>query len=245
MIGRDPWAVVISAEHGGNRVPPEHAALFQGHDALLRSHRGWDPGTADLARRIGEALGVSAVVSDVTRLLVDLNRSPHHPRVFSEITRPLPAAARRLLLARHHEPHRGRVRAEVERALDAGEVVLHLGIHSFTPVLDGRVRRADLALLYDPGRPEAALAETWARGLRAALPGMRVRRNYPYEGRSDGLTTTLRRIFPGDRYMGIEIEVNQGLIEENGCFPGAVVDALVGTLPGREVVSAFRSGEDA
>ena len=38
---------------------------------------------------------------------------------------------------------------------------------------------------------------------------LRVRRNYPYRGDADGLTTTLRRRFPWQRYLGIEIEVNQ------------------------------------
>jgi hypothetical protein len=35
-----------------------------------------------------------------------------------------------------------------------------------------------------------------------------LRRNYPYRGQSDGLTTALRRQF-GARYLGIELEINQ------------------------------------
>ena len=38
---------------------------------------------------------------------------------------------------------------------------------------------------------------------------MRVRRNYPYNGASDGLTTYLRGRFSGRLYSGIELEVNQ------------------------------------
>jgi hypothetical protein len=38
-----------------------------------------------------------------------------------------------------------------------------------------------------------------------------VRRNYPYRGVSDCLVTTLRRQFAGERYLGLEIEVNQKL----------------------------------
>jgi hypothetical protein len=33
--------------------------------------------------------------------------------------------------------------------------------------------------------------------------------NYPYQGKADGFTTTLRRKWPADSYVGIEIEVNQ------------------------------------
>jgi hypothetical protein len=38
-----------------------------------------------------------------------------------------------------------------------------------------------------------------------------VRRNYPYRGVSDCLVTTLRRHFRDERYLGVEIEVNQKL----------------------------------
>jgi len=36
-----------------------------------------------------------------------------------------------------------------------------------------------------------------------------VRRNYPYAGKNDGFTTYLRRRFPSDAYLGIELEINQ------------------------------------
>jgi len=99
-------------------------------------------------------------------------------------------------------------------------------------VLDGRERRVDLSLLYDPARrAERALADAWTRGLTVAVPGWRIRRNNPYKGTSDGLTTTLRRSFPDPRYMGIEIEVNQRFLRADGSFPEQVLQALVQTLP--------------
>ena len=41
---------------------------------------------------------------------------------------------------------------------------------------------------------------------------LRVRMNYPYQGRSDGHTTALRRLFGSGEYIGIELEVNQALV---------------------------------
>ena len=81
------WSVVVTAEHGGNEVPAEYRTLFRSRTKLLASHRGWDPGTLDLARRLAAAFGAPLVAATTTRLLVDLNRSPHNPRAFSEITR--------------------------------------------------------------------------------------------------------------------------------------------------------------
>ena len=57
-----------------------------------------------------------------------------------------------------------------------------------------------------------------------------MRRNYPYRGSSDGLTTTLRGLFADPDYLGIEIEVNQALVGPDGRFPDEISDALVGAL---------------
>src|SRR6056297_462872 len=99
-----PTVVLVSAEHGGNHVPEPYEGLFRGQEDLLASHRGWDPGTAGLARQLAAALDAPVLVADVTRLLVDLNRSAHHPRVFSELTRALQRTERSTLLV--PEPQR-------------------------------------------------------------------------------------------------------------------------------------------
>ena len=88
--------------------------------------------------------------------------------------------------------------------------VLHISSHSFTPRLDGIERRADVGLLYDPRRAgEQRFCLAWKRALESASPGLVVRRNYPYRGSADGLTTHLRRRFAERSYSGIELEVNQ------------------------------------
>lgn len=225
---------LVTAEHGGNRVPDPFLPLFAGHAGLLASHRGWDPGSADLAGALAEALSAAFFVATITRLLVDLNRSEHNPRVFSEVTSALPPEDRERLLEIFHRPHRQRVTDHVAGEIEKGFDVLHLGVHSFTPVLAGAVRRADLALLYDPARPaERALVGEWVGGLKARLPDLRIMRNDPYRGTSDGLTTTLRKRFADPRYLGIEIEVNQRLVGNDGRFPPRIADALLAALPGR------------
>jgi predicted N-formylglutamate amidohydrolase len=86
-------------------------------------------------------------------------------------------------------------------------------------------------VLYDPARPlERALAVAWARALARELPERVVRRNDPYRGSADGLTTAMRRELPAARYVGIEIEINQKHIDRSGRFPTWVADALLDTL---------------
>jgi predicted N-formylglutamate amidohydrolase len=228
-------ALVVTAEHGGNRVPRPYRDLFRDAGPLLGSHRGWDPGSLDLARRIADRLDAPLVSSTVTRLLVDLNRSAHNPRVFSEITRRLDRPDRHELLRRWHRPHWGAAERAVADALAGADRVVHLAIHTFTPELGGVVRRPDIALLYDPRRDgERGLAARWVRLLRERVrQGARdrvVARNDPYRGTADGLTTALRRVHPDPAYVGIEIEANQRHLGAGGRFPSWVADALSGTV---------------
>jgi len=98
--------------------------------------------------------------------------------------------------------------------------VVHVSSHTFTPVRNGIVRRADVALLYDPARaPERRLCRHWQRALQALARRWRVRRNYPYRGSSDGLTRYLRERFAADEYVGIELEINQKHVR--GASPAA------------------------
>lgn len=234
-----PPAVLVTCEHGGNRVPIAYQDLFRRAGPTLASHRGWDSGTVALGRSLARAAArelpeipeIVPRVATVTRLLVDLNRSAHNPRVFSEWTARLSREERKELLERYHTPHRAAVDEDVADLAERGHRVVHLAVHSFTPSLNGQERQADLALLYDPARAgERALAGAWARRLQARLPELRVRRNQPYRGASDGLTTWLRRRHRDACYMGIEIEANQRLLDEGGRFPREVAHALAETL---------------
>jgi predicted N-formylglutamate amidohydrolase len=86
-------------------------------------------------------------------------------------------------------------------------------VHSFTPVLGGEVRNADVGLLYDSQRPsEVRACRRWQAALAEIDPSLRVRRNYPYRGAADGLATWLRRRLPDARYAGVELELNQALL---------------------------------
>ena len=82
---------------------------------------------------------------------------------------------------------------------------------------------ADVGLLYDPrrdGRGRAcALAgkQRWRR-----RPALRVRRNYPYAGKGDGLTSHLApALFHAARMSGIELEINQAIVYAAGALTSA------------------------
>lgn len=209
--------LVITCEHGGREVPRTYAALFSGREELLESHRGWDAGALELGRQMAEAFGVPLHAATTTRLLVDLNRSIGHRQLFSEVTRALPPACRQDIIDRHYRSHREAVEADVARLVASGRRVIHVAVHSFTPTLDNVTRQADVAWLYDPGRiGEANFARNWMRALAQRRPTLRLRRNYPYRGRDDGLPAALRKRYPDPAYVGIELEINQRFVEQSG-----------------------------
>jgi len=226
---------LVTCEHGGNRIPAEFRSLFRGHAPLLQTHRGYDPGALVMAKELARTLHAPLVTSTVSRLLIDLNRSIGHPQLFSAATRGVPSTLRNTIVAQHYLPYRAQVERVVRRSVSRGRRVVHVSSHSFTPELYGRVRRADVGLLYDPGRRgEVQLCARWKASLEKIAPELRVRRNYPYAGKGDGLTSYLRKRFSPSVYVGVELEVNQKIVLTAGrpwtTLRGVLIDALRAAL---------------
>lgn len=224
-------AFLISCEHGGSRIPSRYRELFLAHQPLLRTHRGSDFGALRMAREMAAAFDAPLFASTVSRLLVDLNRSLRHPALWSEASRAAAPAVREEILRRYYLPYRGKLESTAGQWVAAGRRVIHISCHSFTPELNGEVRNADIGLLYDPSRAaEARLCRLWRDDLAARAPSMRVRMNYPYAGTSDGFTTHLRRQFAGDRYLGIELEINQRHVLAGGAHWQGLRASVIGAL---------------
>ena len=231
---------LVTCEHGGNDIPPRYAPLFRGHRALLASHRGYDPGALATARALARALDARLLTSTVSRLLVELNRSPGRQFRHSPVMHSAPASVRAEICREHYTPHWTAAESFVCDAVTRGRSVLHISSHSFTPSLDGDVRRTDVGLLYDPSREwERTLCSAWQRALGHRLPQWTTRRNYPYRGKADGLTRFLRSRFDDAAYCGIELEVNQKHVRRDGAIPADARDAVVAAL--RDGVAAWRA----
>lgn len=207
--------LILSCEHAGNRVPEEYRHLFENHKEVLESHRGVDIGARDLALVMSSILGTDAHLHEVTRLLIDLNRSLHNPSAFSEFVPRDNGADREEIIDKYYLPYRNKIENEVEQAIVRGEPVLHVSVHTFTPRLEGIERNADIGFLYDPQHfSEKALCWAWRRQLQKMLPDLKFRMNYPYRGTLDGFSTSLKKNFTEENYWGIELEVNQKFSQE-------------------------------
>lgn len=221
--------LVLTCEHASNRVPAWLQGRFAVPGEVLASHRGWDPGALEVFQELVKAWKPSlAMTGCYTRLAVELNRSQHHPRLFSSWAQNLSEDDRARLLREEWHPFRSAVHNHVAQCLVAPQaMVLHVSVHSFTPHLDGVTRNCEVGLLYDPAREaELEIAKGWQAELQSSH-NWRVRRNYPYRGNADGHTTALRREF-GARYRGLELELRQDWLLQTG--PQIVARALVKAL---------------
>jgi len=209
---------IISCEHASNRVPARFSSIFTGREKVLASHQAYDHGAAKLARRLAKQFNAPVHLGSVSRLLIDLNRSPANRKsLYTTYSRQLPQDERQLILEKYYLPYREKVEGAVAGTVGKGKPVLHISIHTFSPVKSGKVRKADIGLLYDPARRnEKRMCSLLAALLHDKAGSLRVRRNYPYLGKTDGFTSFLRRRYPAKLYAGIEIEVNQALLASDG-----------------------------
>ena len=154
--------VVLVCDHASNRVPARLGTL--GLDAVqLADHIGWDPGAADVARRLSGSLDAPLVLSGYSRLVIDCNRplrsAESIPGQSAGVIVPgnqaLSVEDREIRIKELFLPYHD----AIDRLLDtrSQRPSLLLSIHSFTPVLYGRSRPWHIGVCYGHNRGFAAL----------------------------------------------------------------------------------------
>lgn len=101
---------VITCEHATNNVPDHYRHLFTEAEDELESHRGWDPGAFIIAHTIQKAIHAPIIYYPFTRLLIEPNRSLHHPRLFSDFSKYISKSEKEDLIRNFCLPYR--LRAE-------------------------------------------------------------------------------------------------------------------------------------
>ena len=200
--------LLLTCEHGGNHVPDKFQYLFKKAAKDLNSHKGIDFGAISTFNFL-KPIADHGYAANVTRLLVELNRSVHNKNLFSDYTKILKPYEKQSIINKYFRPYRNRVEKRIVALLESDQKILHISSHSFTPKLNGETRNADIGILFDPSvKLEKIAAQILKKTLNQKSPHLKVKFNYPYKGTSDGFTTYLRQKFT-ENYAGIEIEVNQ------------------------------------
>lgn len=206
--------LILTCEHGGNNIPEGYKTYFKEMKDILNSHVGYDLGALDVFKSL-KSLSDYSNYSKTSRLLIELNRSLHHPKLFSVFTKPLSKEEKSEIINSFYKPYRDAVESEIKRYIQNNQSVIHMSIHSFTPIFNGSERNCDIGLLFDSTKKEE---NQFCNQLKVLLKksdsNLKLRYNYPYLGKADGFTTYLRKKFPKN-YLGIELEINQKFSKNN------------------------------
>lgn len=206
--------IVLTCEHGGNEIPENQHYLFSSNQQVLHTHKGLDLGALDLYNQL-KPLADFSLFSTTSRLLIELNRSLHHKNLFSEFSKTLSTSEKKALIDSYYLVYRNSVENSIRNYIKEDHEVLHISVHSFTPILNAVERNCDIGLLYDSShKNEKDFSHQFKKELLQQNEHLNVRYNYPYLGKMDGFTTYLRKQFPSN-YIGIEIEVNQKYATKN------------------------------
>ena len=213
----EPFAVLNAAATAPTLLVCDHACLrlpkalgSMGLDpAARRCHIALDIGAGPLTERLAEILGVTAVLCQYSRLVVDCNRQLMDPGAYLEFgdgivvpgNRNLRQDSKDIRAGEIYWPYHDAIDAQIKRLQLHNSYPVFVSIHSFTPVLNGAFRTWEMGVLWDKDR---VTAEIFLHGLREA--GYLVGDNEPYSGKAPQDFTVDHHAEPiGLAHVGIEI----------------------------------------
>lgn len=208
-------AVVITCDHGGDAIPAKLGGLSLDPVDRFR-HIAWDIGAWETARRLAELLDAPAVLSNYSRLLIDLNRPLDDLTSIREISdgvlvlgnRNLTPEDRAQRIQTIFEPYHDAVSAAMDKAAQRVAAPVLISVHSFTPVMKGVERPWHIGVLFGP---DTRIAKPLIAGLSSNAE-ICVGTNKPYSGYDLYGYTVEKHAMP-KRYPNILLELRQDLID--------------------------------
>lgn len=209
--------LLLLADHATNRLPVEYGSLGLPDSAFSR-HIAYDIGVEALTRRLAARLGVPAVMSCFSRLLIDPNRGEDDPTLIMKISdgaivpgnHPITAEEWENRLDRFHRPYHRAVSETIDAiGRESGKAPLVISLHSYTPAWKSVPRPWHAAVLWDNDpRAVAPLIEA------LEAPGdILIGDNEPYDGALRGDTMYRHCMEKGIAHA--LIEVRQDLIGDD------------------------------
>ena len=235
--------MLLVCDHASCRFPNALGDL--GLDPFARRcHLAIDIGAGSLTERLAQSLGITAVIAQYSRLVVDCNRQLMDPGAFLEYgdgilvpgNRNLSQAEKDRRADAIYWPYHNAIEEQLKRLRSIGPPPAFISIHSFTPVLDGVARDIQMGVLWDT---DDRLSDIFIEEFRAA--GYVTGDNEPYSGRApQDFTIDHHAEEVGLPHVGIE--VRQDLIDDK---PGVdevapVMHRIIESIPERIGLSQDR-----
>lgn len=226
--------VLLVCDHASCRFPQALGDL--GLDPFARRcHLAVDIGAGPLTECLSDSLGVTAVIAQYSRLIIDLNRELLDPGAFLEFgdgilvpgNRNLHREEKEARAAAIYWPYHNAIDAQIARLRSLGRPPALIAVHSFTPVLNGESRPWQVGVLWDK---DSSLADIFLSEFRAA--GYHTGDNEPYSGKApQDYTIDNHGEATGLPHVGIEIR--QDLIDSIAGVEtvAAVMHRIIASIP--------------
>jgi predicted N-formylglutamate amidohydrolase len=216
LPGRADLGLILLCDHAGNALPAGYGTLGLSKEQLER-HIAYDIGAAEVTRRLAAALGVPAVMTRYSRLLIDVNRGTDDPTLIVRLSdgaiipgnRDVNESERAKRLSLYYLPYHRAIDDVIDRCQDEGTAPALLSIHSFTESWKATPRPWHVGVLWDA---DARLAGPLLQALYAE-GDLIVGDNQPYSGRLAG--DTLWRHGTRRSLAHALIEIRQDLIRDH------------------------------
>jgi predicted N-formylglutamate amidohydrolase len=150
---RGVGSAVLVCDHASNRVPRRLSTLGLEPEQLA-DHIGWDPGAAEVARRLSASLDAPLVLSGYSRLVIDCNRPLANAGSIAQQSAGIEIPGNIGLSPEERESRIDTLFRPYHQAIDrlldgrARRPTLLLSIHSFTPTLNGHQRPWPIGVSY-------------------------------------------------------------------------------------------------
>jgi predicted N-formylglutamate amidohydrolase len=183
ILGDLGRGLLLLCDHASNAIPPEYGNLGLPSEHLGR-HIAYDIGAAAVTRACASSLGVPALLTTFSRLLIDPNRGLDDPTLIVTVsdgtlvpgnTHVNPSEVERRV-RRFYEPYNAAIATTLDAFAGAGVVPAILSIHSMTPTMQGVTRPWHASVLWDA---DPRLAMPLLAALRSE-PDLIVGDNEPY-----------------------------------------------------------------
>lgn len=146
-------SLVFICDHASNRVPDEFGE-FGLPAAELQRHIAWDIGAAAVAEILAQYFDAPAVLSEVSRLVIDCNRSFEDPGLTPAISdgtmvpanQDLTERERRRRWKAYHLPYHNAIEEIIAAKLADRQTPIVVSVHSMTPVMKGFARPWQIAM---------------------------------------------------------------------------------------------------
>jgi len=207
--------ILLVCDHASCRFP--QALGDMGLDPFARRcHLAIDIGAGTLTELLAKSLGVTAVIAQYSRLVVDCNRQLMDPGAFLEYgdgilvpgNRNLTQEDKNARASAIYWPYHSAIEEQIKRLKSIGPSPAFVSVHSFTPVLNGISRAVQMGVLWDT---DSRLSDIFIEDFRAA--GFLTGDNEPYSGKApQDFTIDHHAEEIGLPHVGIE--VRQDMIDD-------------------------------